>query len=282
MKRWAGALACLLPGVTSGCLALGGGGSGKGEGGPYGPLAHNVGEAWPDRPTGVAPLTPEDIAGVCVRIASCNASSGEGIPMDGVGYCAFQFEWSAERAIPISNLMLGQERPEFLADCVRSAADCAAVAACYTARDEKIYCEEDGCRVRGSSNASCQGDVASLVIDAEESSRDCSRAFAACDASSPTGCSDRPFTVCPDDAGEDRCEGDVVLGCDSKRQVTFRDCSRLGGACVDSGGVGACDYGPRDAECPAEGARFPACNGGSMEFCVVGRYLSVPAPDLCP
>ena len=276
-----GSLFVVLPVVFGGCQNS----SGGAEEGPIGPVARNAQEAWPTRPTNVPVLTREEIAGACAHWVACtlpeNIGSGQG-----VGACVGNVTWSLERAIPLSSLMEGFERPEFFVACVLGAADCTAVTGCFRPRgDNTIFCEEDGCRAAGGQEfaVTCSGNIASAESSETSFMRDCASAFAECDPESPTGCTDRLFTQCaPDDEPGDRCEGNIRLGCDSRGQVSYRDCERMGGTCgTNENGEVGCNYGPPDPEC-AEGMLFISrCEAGEAVVCVAGKLTRVPSPELC-
>src|SRR4029078_4079160 len=113
-------------------------------------------------------------------------------------------------------------------------ADCAAVNACLSTREVDLYCEEDGCRPRDNVPfaVACDGTIATMTKSGVTGKRDCALALAACDPKSPTGCTDRHFSSCPEGGvRSDHCDGDVRLGCDGGNQVSYRDCARLGGVC---------------------------------------------------
>jgi hypothetical protein len=215
-------------------------------------------------------------------MSSCSSSSAASL--FAIDFCVAQIEWSAERSIPMSNLMRDNERAEFLVRCLLGTADCSAASQCSTGRDSDIYCEEDGCRNIGAPfSVTCEGSVATLAASDRTSIRDCARAFATCDPTSPTGCTDRLFTACPTDGDRSpRCEGNIRLGCDGNGQVSFRDCERMGGICgaLPEGGIG-CVYGLGDAECNAKSPLTAACDGSDVAVCVTGKRIRVPAPAIC-
>lgn len=253
-----------------------------GKSGPIGEVAKNAAEAWPTRPFNVPPITREQLLSACARYVACDPTPADMVVTD-VGFCTGQVEFSAERAIPISALMPGWERSEYFVDCVSNAVDCAAVNTCFHARpDKSIYCEEDGCRASKDYDVACNGDQATLKNGDETLQRDCASAFAQCDADSPTGCTDRQFTVCSDKDAPDRCEGNVRIGCDTHGQVNYRDCERLSGTCGQTadGNIG-CVYDLQDPECTGDNFLFSYCDAGNIVACVTGHRTSVPAPELC-
>ncbi len=275
--------ACVVTSSDGGNVG-GAGGAGGVATNPVGPVASNASEAFPDKPASAPVLTAKDIIKACATEVACDMSGPKHTPHDrmaGVLACVEYVTWSAERAIPMSGLVHDNERAEYYVSCLdQHAGDCSSVAACRSGRASDIYCEEDGCRGPEGASVSCQGTVATI----DGASRDCALAYATCDPSSPTGCTDRHFTSCP--AGSphvDRCDGNVRLGCDSSGQVSYRDCSRMGGRCgtLPDGHQG-CIYteGSADAGC-ADGSRLPACSGVKLSACVNGRLVSADAAALC-
>ncbi len=288
--------AALALAVAPGCFvtssdehpASGGSGGSGGNGGssPIGPVAHDATEAWPDRPSNVPVLGPEDIVRGCVELISCNPPVGSGgTPTFGMDFCISQVEWSAERAIPMSNLMNYNERAEFVVTCLLAhVGDCNAQKQCWTGRDSAIYCEEDGCKALAKLSVTCDGAIAHIKKNDSSFDRDCSRAYADCDAASPTGCTDRHFSVCPADGNHaDHCDGDVRLGCDGSGQVSYHDCSRMGGTCGTSGTSQDCVYTtPPDSGCTSPDVPGSSCQNGTLSACVKGKRVSVSAPGICP
>lgn len=266
---------------TTGCLRHPSESSTEGPA-PIGTVAHDAAEAFPDRPSTLPAISGDDIVKACVVFAACKLGPSDGTAT-GVGYCVGQMEWSAERAVPISALLPGLERVEHMVPCLIGAADCTAASRCFHERPgDTFYCEEDGCRAAKTEvpSVTCSGSVATVKYESGTISRDCSAAFAGCDAESPTGCTDRPFTQCSD--APDRCEGDVRLGCDSHGQVSYRDCGRMGGTCTATGdGSVACAYGETGTECTGGNVIFSHCEGTDVVLCSLGRKTVVPAPELC-
>jgi hypothetical protein len=251
---------------------------------PVGPVARDAAEAWPERPA-AASISLESMARACAAWVACQLEGDE--PGDvvagplGVDWCLSTLEWSAERAIPISATFFGpfgdtNERVEFFVDCVLAAVDCSALDACVTPRQIDMYCEEAGCRANRDYRVSCAGDVATLSSDgAPDVERDCARALASCDPQSPTGCTDRRFTACPEPPPQpDRCDGTVRLGCDGRQQVSYHDCSRLGGTCLPE--LGDCQYASEP--CTGEAS----CSGSDLTVCLRGASATIDAPALCP
>jgi hypothetical protein len=255
---------------------------------PIGPVAKNAAEAWPERPQNVPAISAKQIAEACVLQAACIPAE-EGVDRNAlrslVDLCAHDAAFSAERAIVLSGFVQRNERAEFFVDCTLKTTDCNATRACATERPDHIYCEEDGCRLQGSASysVSCSGDIATLSAGSESVQRDCSRAFAQCSETSVTGCTDRHFSACDEigiQAG-DRCDGDIRLGCDGATQVSYRDCSRLGGSC-EQNGRGACVYPDADVRCTADKKPPPQCQGAELSLCVGHAWVTVDAPAVCP
>ncbi len=252
---------------------------------PDAPVASNAAEAWPDQPAGVAPITEENILEACATSGACSAEVAALSPEERLGLidiCVYDAVFSAERAIPLTGFNHENERVEWWVSCVQSATDCSAIETCRTERDQNIVCEEDGCRAYGEFNVSCNGSIATLTGSDQTFTRDCSRAYVECDATSPTGCADRHFSRCPDGIDtSDRCDGNVRLGCDSGAHVSFHDCTRLGGTCgLASDGSQDCVYPtPSSPDCKA--SQPAACDGGNLSACVNGHRVSVPT-SFCP
>jgi hypothetical protein len=249
---------------------------------PKGPVAHDASEAWPDQPSNVPVLAAEDVVNACAIAGAC---SPEVMDLDVatraqlVDLCVSDVVFSAERAIPLTGFRQANERPEFWVRCVLDNANqCGLVAQCRTDRASWLQCEEDGCTSSIEQTVSCAGNVATLTTKEGTATRDCTRAFAVCDPSSATGCSDRQFSRCPEDYSRvDRCDGNIRLGCDGKDQVSYRDCTRLGGMCgVAADGSEDCRYPGADPGCP----KTAECSGTTLRACIQGRALSVETP-LC-
>lgn len=269
---------------------------------PEGDVAYDAADAWPRKAAEPDALTALEIVRGCSLLANCWSPPAEGNDLADLHLCVLAAVFSAERAIPWSGyagLLLhrghgdSNERAEIALRCaIDNATDCAQVERCLTNRSADIYCEEDGCRPEISYSVSCEGDVAHLETSGTTAVRDCALAAAICDESSPTGCTDRPFSACPpDSAGRDRaldwCDGDVLLGCDSNAQLTYRDCARVGGRCVSTAATGAaaaCSYpGTPDPECLdlPELSGEAKCEGDGAVACVLGRRVRVNAPEFC-
>jgi hypothetical protein len=178
------------------------------------------------------------------------------------------------------------ERAEYFVRCqLDHAGDCEAQKSCSSERDRDILCEEDGCRVTGNPfQVTCEGTVAKLQGGERTFDRDCARALAVCDPMSPTGCSDRQFSACPADLGTaDRCDGDIRLGCDRQRQVSYHDCTRMGGACGSTADGEDCTYPTATSpECSQPKPAAAACAESMLAVCVNGQRLTLSAPGVCP
>lgn len=280
--------ACVVTTTDNG-KAGGSGGSG-GPGGtqnPVGPVAHNASEAFPDKPASVPVLSSHEIVQACISYVGCSTADANYTFKDrmaAMALCVTNVTWSAERAIPMSDLALQNERPEYFVGCVNQhAGDCSAVNACSTSRDPAISCQEDGCQGPADAHVTCQGTVASLETAGRTITRDCAAAYAECDPSSPTGCTDRQYTACPaGDPHVDRCDGNVRLGCDGTGQVSYHDCSRMGGTCgTTPDGHQDCIYTQGSADPSCTDGEIPTCSGTKLDVCVNGRLMSVDAPSLC-
>ena len=167
--------------------------------------------------------------------------------------------------------------------CGAAAPGGAEVRACDVARPG-VTCQEDGCLGPADGRETrCAGSVATISAKSGDVTRDCALAHAACDAKSPTGCTDRPYTACPSDHDpHDRCDGDVRLGCDGAGQVSYHDCRRLGGTCgLDARGTYDCLYPGVDA-CATDAPPASTCAGGKLGLCVLSALVEIAAPTLCP
>ena len=249
---------------------------------PEGPVADNATEAWPTE-SDVAPLSIEKMTRACAAWAVCALEDADvAAQVDGplaVEFCLAGLDWSAERAIPLGNSWLSpfgdtNERVEWWVDCVLASNGCETTASCLSKREIDMDCEEAGCRARTDYAVTCDGVMATLT-DASGTSirRDCSRALAQCDETSPTGCTDRHPTACAEPPPQpDRCDGDVRLGCDGSQQVSYHDCTRMGGTCDG----GDCRYAETN-ECAAPAS----CNGTELTACLRGASVTLSAPALC-
>lgn len=263
-------------------------GSGGADGGFSMPVAHNAGEAFPDKPASVPVLTAEDIVRACaLRIGCTTLPPTQSGRLAREAGCIYFVIWSAERAIPISSwpLWYWNERAGYFVRCtLRSAGDCRAIGACGTSRLFDMYCEEDGCDASLGAPFTCDGSVASIQTDGGVVTRDCARAYARCDPSSVTGCTDRHFTACPPGGTKaDHCDGNVRLGCDRLGYVSYHDCARMGGICgVEPDGREGCIYngGKTDPRCQ-DLAVTPRCVGSKLEACALGQFVSLDAPGIC-
>lgn len=256
---------------------------------PRGKVARDAAEAFPDAPPSVPALTRDALARACARAAECQLGqpSGESTisPADAVALaslCVDALVFSGERAIPISGLSSRASTADVWVGCVAAGTSCDGVRACDVERP-RVTCQEDGCL--GPSDwveTRCSGDAATIVTKSGDVTRSCALAHARCDPSSPTGCTDRPYSRCPDgDPRVDRCDGDVRLGCDRAGQVSYHDCRRLGGTCgLDARGTSDCLYPGVDA-CAGESPPGPSCAAGVLSLCVLGARVDVASATLC-
>lgn len=262
---------------------------------PEGRVAGDAEEAWPGHQPEPKPLTPEQLARGCAVMADCWSETGANRLLD-VELCILAAAFSIERSIPWSGYALllasrghgySNERTEVALRCaLENAQDCREVDGCLTERTDLILCEEDGCRSKVPFAVSCDGDVATLRHGLKTVARDCALAAAVCTELSETGCTDRPFTACPVELGTpDWCDGNVLLGCDSYGQLTYHDCSRLGGECTESANSAAsCAYpGLADPLCQRlpEQSGDARCEGEQLVACVRGTRVRVPAARFC-
>jgi hypothetical protein len=174
-------------------------------------VAITASEAWPNRGVEPAPLTSAEIAGACAVLLACRPELIADAAL-GITLCTSDMNMWEERAVPSPDIA---ERWSLEARAlIATQGDCAAVRAVETKRPPDIVCEEAGCYFKGTvaPTVTCAGDVATFST-AGAVNRDCARAFAHCDTSSATGCTDRPLSAC-DPAAKDRCDGDTKLGCD--------------------------------------------------------------------
>jgi len=201
-----------------------------------------------------------------------------------VDMCLSDLVFAGERAIPLSGLSSFNERAEYWVGCVLGHQDdCAVVPGCRTGRDPAIDCQEDGCRTSVDFAVTCSWTVATLEGDGRTAVRDCALAYADCSTDSPTGCTDRHFSRCAEEPPlPDRCDGDIRLGCDGVCQVSYHDCSRMGGTCgTTTDGEQGCVYpGTPSAECTTVQGMAAACTGSVLSACVNGQRLSLPS-TLC-
>jgi hypothetical protein len=234
-------------------------------------------QAWPARTTEPAPLTAAEVAKACVALGSCLDTKDS--PATLVGLCAMP-DGSEERAVPAGKT---NERRSWVLRAALEGGSCDALKSLETERAKEIYCEEDGCWWSSSTvpapTVSCAGDVATMKAqDGRVLTRDCSRAYQKCDATSPTGCTDRHPASC-DASAKDRCDGAIKLGCDHAGRVSFHDCARVaGGTCVENAdGSAACVY-PDAKKCSVPSAS--TCSGTKVSVCVGGALEEVDCTAL--
>ncbi|MCS6900058.1 MAG: hypothetical protein RMJ98_10395 [Myxococcales bacterium] len=258
---------------------------------PQGPVATNAAEAFPQAPEGVPVLKPQDIFSACVKAAECELE----LPAEDawarskeeahsfVDICTLAMAFSAERAIPVSGFFNLDATADKWVDCVQRGTTCGAINACSKKR-ELISCEEAGCTLSAVwKETKCEGSVATILTSEGTVTRDCSLAHATCDTQSKTGCTDRPYSACPADMDRaDRCEGDIRLGCDGFDQVSYRDCSRMGGTCgMTSEGKMDCIYPAKEGFCKKNGDSFASCEGSELVACFLGQEVKATT-KLCP
>lgn len=270
------------------------------ESGEDGRLDATAERAWPARPPAPPPLTAQEVAEACVKLAACvPAPSGAEaeLPDARAAYLAACLAVNPyeERAIPYGSdyyfgtaatdfLTAGRQASErwtfFVRAVVASDGDCRRVDEILTPRPDEITCSEAGCWWYSTRlpipRVACEGDVAVLETEGEVFRRDCSRAFLACDPSSPTGCTDRPPASCRPGAA-DVCDGDVKLGCDRYGRLTYRDCGWIErGRCVQGEDGATCRYDEATG-CVNESA---LCDGDALTVCVAGRSVTVSCPGV--
>jgi hypothetical protein len=234
-------------------------------------------QAWPSRPVEAAPLTPAEVAKACVALGSCLDTKDS--PATLIGLCVLP-DGSEERAIPSGKT---NERRSFVLRQALAGGTCDALKSLETPRDPQIYCEEDGCWWSSTSSpaptVTCAGAVATLKADdGKVITRDCSRAYQTCDATSPTGCSDRHPVAC-DASAKDRCDGAVKLGCDHAGRVSFHDCGRVaGGSCAENAdGSASCVY-PDAGKCSTSASK--CVDATKVSVCVAGDVQEVDCTTL--
>jgi hypothetical protein len=230
-------------------------------------------QLWPGRQPEPAPLAAAEHGEACAVLAGCIGKT-EAERWELLKLCLqplHGYFWE-ERAVPTVDK---NERWSYEARALLAIkTDCAAVEALSTPAPAGQICEEAGCwwKYVEKPTVSCQGTVATLSWQGTSFARDCSHAFAKCDAASQTGCTDRLPTGCiPGSA--DRCDGDVRIGCDGTGKVSFHDCSRIEGAtCADPGdGRLGCVVSP-GSECKPG---TYSCEAEAVVLCVSGKKVSV-------
>lgn len=227
-------------------------------------------DVWPARGAEPAALTPDEHAKACAELARCWGTESERSGLFALCLDAgFGFFWE-ERAVPTG---ASNERWTYEARRVLDAAgDCSVVTKVKTPRPSELICEEAGCWIAGAApKVTCEGTVATVTRGGLSFQRDCAHAFAACDPSSKTGCTDRAPIGCEAGA-KDRCDGEVAIGCDSTGKVTFHDCARVPGGKCALGGDGAACLAVAAIECTAGKV---SCEGSDMVVCAMGKKVAL-------
>lgn len=238
-------------------------------------------EAWPNRPPKTPRLEPAEVAEACAALAACMDLSCS--PFDGLwaraelqSLCPLGslslFDINApERVIPIGSFpqdnraRAANESWEFALRTVLAArGNCTQIQQVLTERAPFIECQEDGCYATEFWPLTCNGDIATFRTTTTTLTRDCSRSGTHCSEASRTGCTDRQLIHCSC-AAQDRCDGDIKLGCDHCGFVTYHDCSWNGGHCEETTeGTGAHCVPPVD---PSTCVGSAGCNGSSLTLC---------------
>ncbi len=235
--------------------------------GPDGHIYATAAYVWPDRAP--EPPLPDDteLAVACATLATC-------LPLDDITGVS-SWDWSGietGRADFAKTCASGESIPEshafplfgsstrlgaLMPIALRAKGDCSQVLAARKGF-ASLVCSEQGCGLTSSlGDVTCVGDDAHFASGAI---RHCPEAFARCSASSPTGCTDRLPIRCS--TSLDRCDGNVLLGCDEHQRVTFRDCGRYGGACIEISGRARCT--------PTGCTDAPTCSGNVLTLCTRG------------
>ncbi|MBL8715779.1 MAG: hypothetical protein JNL79_07270 [Myxococcales bacterium] len=235
--------------------------------GPDGRLYATAAYVWPDR----APEPPlpdnADLAVACATLAAC-------LPLDDLGVTDLGYSTIPSARVNFARICASNEfEPEAygfplfrssvrLGSLMRIAlgvkGDCRKILAARTAF-EGLVCSPQGCGLATTLGAvTCVGDDAHFASGAV---RHCAEAFVRCSATSPTGCTDRLPIRCA--AARDHCDGAVLLGCDKYHRVTFRDCSRYGGTCMET-------TSGADCTSPTKCTEEPTCSGDVIVLCTRG------------
>ncbi len=254
-------------------------------------LTSSAEQAFQQRGTEPEPLSREEWGRACVISGGCTplaADGGDDVAATRSQYttsCTADPNASEAAVIPMRLLdstfgWVADERWTYFARAIEPlGGDCAAVRAALTEPAPRVLCTEAGCDWNESGNVApplvrCDGDVATLLTSDGPVVRNCATAFARCDDTSRTGCTDRRPTSCS--RGDfARCDGDIVLGCEDEK-VTFIDCSRHAGVCAEHALGANCVY-PDAGECSATDER---CDGDSIELCVQGNPIAFDCSDL--
>ena len=124
-----------------------------------------------------------------------------------------------------------------------------------------LSCGRSGCGLTASFGpVTCVDDDAHFA--AGDLVRHCASSLTKCSPTSPTGCTDRREALCPE-AALDRCDGNVHLGCNGSSEVTFLDCGRYGGTCLETGLGAKCHY-------PYAKCALPTCADDVLVLCTRG------------
>lgn len=292
LRRWAAVTAVSVlggcDGIASGCtpdlgpiklfLFCPQGQPGTASGMPeQGRVEVTADEAWPKRPAVEARPPPQQVALACLAYMSCPETQQPrmdfNLPMLGAclsGGLAWLGGNRAERVIPLAGYNESWEF--FVREAAAASADCSALRALLTPADPGVVCGEEGCYRNDSAEptVTCEGDRATLETGSGAIERDCSRSGMVCDAESVTGCTDRMLTGCA--GGLERCDGDILLGCDECDFVSYYDCRWNGGHCEETEDGARCV--PPE---PASGCESlpTTCDGNTVWLCVFDQPVAV-------
>jgi len=245
-------------------------------------------DAWPKRQEEPKALSRLETAQACAVLGACGGellaqaiANDERIAKDpglATAACPRAAMWFEERAIPFGPFA---ERWSYFARALLKEPDpCTAVSRQLTTRIGDLQCQEVGCYDEDSDgNAagfSCRGSVAERKVANRVETRDCSRAHARCDPSSPTGCTDRTIVSCEPPI-PDRCDGAFKIGCDGEGRLSFHDCSLIpAGICLQTDKGAKCVS--QDSK-PCDSAK-EGCDGNRLTLCVQGEATQVDCAAL--
>jgi hypothetical protein len=244
---------------------------------PDGRVDVSAAEAWPNRPPEPAAVTPSELLGGCAILTACfqlqiaDAGPADDKQIaDSLRSCLLPSSHAnEERVIPE---LEQNERWSFNLRTLLAKKGCAGLFM-STQRPPGVTCQEDGCwwnPATPSPMVQCAGEVATLTSAGMSYTRDCSHSYTTCSTTSTTGCTDRPIVTCQS-AANDRCDGDIKLGCDRCGMVSYHDCAVMGGHCVENPAGAACVY-PSAAQCtPMD----QTCAGNLLTACVAGTPVTV-------